>query len=179
MRKAATFLFVLTALCVSTRLFAGGLSTNLGEVVIEGLETGESYSLKELANIPLSVVNRGDDTVTVRIHVLIPDSVELKHGAAPIPEASWVTLESDSIVLAPGQMGVTDVFIAIPDDSALASAKFQVMLWSRTIPGPGVFIACGLKSRIIFSIAAAEKQSIQKDNSCLEEHIRRLGCARW
>jgi hypothetical protein len=119
------------------------------------LEKGEKYSLKDLANIPLSVVNRGEDTVTVRICALIPDSVELRQGAEPIPSADWVCLERDSLVLAPGKMGVSDVFLDIPNYDGLAGRKFQVMLWSRTIPGPGVLIACGLKSRIIFSIADA------------------------
>jgi hypothetical protein len=143
------------AVCFGSELMAGGLSTNLGEVIIAGLKEGEKYSLKDLANIPLSVVNRGEDTVMVRICALVPDSVELRQRANPIPSADWVSLEADSFVLAPGQMGVSDVFIDIPNGNGLAGRKFQVMLWSRTIPGPGVLIACGLKSRIIFSIADA------------------------
>jgi len=151
----ATLATFALAICFAAELTAGGLSTNLGEVVIAGLEKGEKYSLKDLANIPLSVVNRGEDTVTVRICALIPDSVELRQGAEPIPSADWVCLERDSLVLAPGKMGVSDVFLDIPNYDGLAGRKFQVMLWSRTIPGPGVLIACGLKSRIIFSIADA------------------------
>jgi hypothetical protein len=150
-----TLVTLALAICFASELTAGGLSTNLGEVIIAGLEKGEKYSLKKLANVTLSVVNRGEDTVTVRICALVPDSVELRQGAAPIPSTDWVSLEADSFVLAPGQMGVSDVFIEIPDDSALAGRKFQVMLWSRTIPGPGVFMACGLKSRMIFSLADA------------------------
>jgi len=143
------------AFCAASELTAGGLSTNLGEVIITGLERGEKYSLRNLANIPLSVVNRGEDTVMVRVSVLVPDSVELRQGAEPIPSTDWVSLESDSLLLAPEQMGISDVFIQIPNDTALTGRKFQVMLWSRTIPGPGVLIACGLKSRIIFSTAEA------------------------
>ncbi|KPJ59748.1 MAG: hypothetical protein AMJ46_09625 [Latescibacteria bacterium DG_63] len=171
-------LIVLTTLFLSSELIAGGLSTNLGEVIIEGLERGEKYSLKELANIPLSVVNRGDDTVTVKIHPLIPDSVELRQGADPIPQADWVSFEADSMILAPGELGVTDVFIEIPDNSSLASRKFQVMLWSRTVPGPGVFIACGLKSRIIFSVAAAESLDNESESSWLGGLVQRLGWVR-
>ncbi len=132
---------------------AGGLSTNLGEVVIEGLGTGEKYSLKALGNVTLSVVNRGEDSVLVRMTPLVPDSVELRRSAEPIPSADWISLEVDSLVLGPGQMGIADVFIDIPADSSLRGRRFQVMIWSRNIPGPGVFIACGLKSRVIFSIA--------------------------
>jgi hypothetical protein len=178
MRNRLLALIALTALCLPAGVIAGGLSTNLGEVIIEGLERGERYSLKKLANIPLSVVNRGDDSVTVHVRPLIPDSVELRQGAAPIPRSDWISFEEDSIVLAPGEMGVTDVFIEIPDDSSLSSRKFQVMLWSRTIPGPGVFIACGLKSRIIFSVAAAKSSDIESDGSWLRERVQRLGWMR-
>ncbi len=178
MRNQFLALILLLALFLPAEVTAGGLSTNLGEVVIEGLEIGEKYSLRNLANIPLSVVNRGSDTVTVKVHPLVPDSVELRKGAVPIPSSDWVSFETDSIVLAPGAMGVTDVFIEIPDDSSLSSQKFQVMLWSRTIPGPGVFIACGLKSRIIFSVAAAESSDIESDGSWLREQVLRLGWLR-
>ena len=81
------------AFCIASAVTAGGLSTNLGEVVITGLGRGEKYSLKKLANIPLSVVNRGEDTVMVRICALVPDSVELRQGAEPIPSNDWVSLE--------------------------------------------------------------------------------------
>jgi hypothetical protein len=85
---------------------------------------------------------------------LVPDSAELRQNAEPIPSVEWIGLESDSLDLAPGEMKVSNIFIEIPSDTTLRGRKFQATLWSRTIPGPGVFIACGLKSRVIFSIAA-------------------------
>ncbi|MFH0778022.1 MAG: hypothetical protein V2A71_05250 [Candidatus Eisenbacteria bacterium] len=154
MRKRLPVLIALLILShLPSEALAGGLSTNLGEVLITGLGLGERYSLKELANIPLSVVNRGEDSVLVKVHVLVPDSVELRREAEPIPSVDWISLEKDSLILAPGQMATADVFIEIPNDTTFAARKFQVILWSRTVPGPGVFIACGLKSRIIFSTA--------------------------
>jgi len=80
-------------------------------------------------------------------------------SSEPIPDAAWIKIETDSMVLAPGQMGVSDVCINVPPDSTLRGRKFQVMLWSRTIPRPGDFIACGLKSRVLFTIAAEADSS--------------------
>lgn len=181
MRSLLISLVMLAAtLCSLSELMAGGLSTNLGEVVIEGLERGKRYGLKELANIPLSVVNRGDDTVIVKIDPLIPDSTELRWGASPIPDPGWISVETDSLVLLPGQMGVTDVFIQLPDDVWVCTKKFQVVLWSRTIPRPGVFLACGLKSRIIFSTAPLESSNREDkgDDPGSAKHVEENGRTR-
>ena len=158
-RRSAIVAATAVALLLPPSLFAGGLSTNLGEVLIQNLETGDSYCLKKLANVTLSVVNRGEDTVFVKATPEVPDTVELRQNAEPIPSAAWITIETDSMVLAPGQMGVSDVCIDVPPDTTLAGRKFQVMLWSRTIPRPGDFIACGLKSRVLFTIAAEADSS--------------------
>ena len=146
-------------LLLPSRLLAGGLSTNLGEVLIQNLGIGDSYCLKKLANVTLSVVNRGEDSVFVKATPEVPDTAELRQNAEPIPDAAWIKLEADSMVLAPGQMGVSDVCINVPPDSTLRGRKFQVMIWSRTIPRPGDFIACGLKSRVLFTVAAEADSS--------------------
>jgi hypothetical protein len=158
-RRSVIVAAVAAALLLPPRVFAGGLSTNLGEVLIQNLGTGDSYCLKKLANVTLSVVNRGDDTVFVKATPEVPDTAELRQNAEPIPSAAWIKIETDSMVLAPGQMGVSDVCIHVPADTALTGRKFQVMLWSRTIPRPGDFIACGLKSRVLFTIAAEADSS--------------------
>jgi len=158
-RRWAIVTAMATFLLLPPHLFAGGLSTNLGEVLIQNLGTGDSYCLKKLANVTLSVVNRGEDTVFVKATPEVPDTVELRHNAEPIPSAAWIKIETDSMVLAPGQMGVSDVCINVPPDSTLAGRKFQVMLWSRSIPRAGDFIACGLKSRVLFTIAAEADSS--------------------
>ncbi len=164
-RRLAIVAAAAVTLLLPLRLFAGGLSTNLGEVVIQNLGTGDSYCLKKLANVTLSVVNRGEDTVFVKATPETPDSVELRQNAEPIPSAAWIRIETDSMVLAPGQMGVSDVCIDVPPDSTLKGRKFQVMLWSRTIPRPGDFIACGLKSRVLFTIAAEADSSAAQPSS--------------
>ena len=51
---------------------AGGLSCSIGEVVIENLKIGQTYSLRTLANLPLSLTNTGDESVVVRVDPLRP-----------------------------------------------------------------------------------------------------------
>jgi hypothetical protein len=163
--RSAFVVATAAALLLPSHLLASGLSTNLGEVLVQNLGTGDSYCLKKLANVTLSVVNRGEDTVFVKATPEVPDTAELRQNAEPIPNAAWIKLETDSMVLAPGQMGVADVCISVPPDSTLRGRKFQVMLWSRTIPRPGDFIACGLKSRVLFTVAAEADSSATERQS--------------
>ena len=168
-RCSAIVAAMAAVLFLPSYLVAGGLSTNLGEVLIQNLGIGDAYCLKKLANVTLSVVNRGEDTVFVKATPEVPDSVELRHNAEPIPSAAWIELERDSMVLAPGQMGVSDVCINVPQDTTLRGRKFQVMLWSRTIPRPGDFVACGLKSRVLFTIATEADSSEVAQSSAGKE----------
>lgn len=139
-------------LCVSSVL-AGGLRTHLGEVVVENLQVGQMYSLAELANLSLRVTNTSDYRVGLRMDVLIPDEVELKHEARPIPDMSWINLTCDSFTLDAGQDAVADIIIRIPDEDRHLGKRFQFMIWSHTVPTTegGMYLATGLKSRIIFT----------------------------
>lgn len=132
---------------------AGGLRTQLGEVVVENLQVGQDYNLKDLANLNLRVTNTSEYRVVLRMDVLAPGEVELKHESQPIPELSWVRLSCDSFTLDAGQEAVSDIIISIPDDERYLGRRYQFMIWSHTVPGSegGMFLATGLKSRIIFT----------------------------
>ena len=49
-----------------------GLSTQFVNVVMENLEPGRSYNLRELRGIPYTVKNRGDGAVDVIVEVTVP-----------------------------------------------------------------------------------------------------------
>ena len=61
MRRIGFFLAIGLVMVVvavmPNNLVAGGLQTQLGEVVIENLLIGQTYNLKELANLQLSDIN--------------------------------------------------------------------------------------------------------------------------
>jgi len=131
---------------------AGGLSTTFGEVIIENLKIGQTYSVRQLANIPLTVLNRGDRSVQLKMDILRPQESELKKGYEPIPDTSWVSLEQNFFVIEPKGKAETDVFISIPDDERYLGGKYHVWIWSHTVGG---MIGLGLKSRLLFTIARA------------------------
>jgi hypothetical protein len=85
--------------------------------------------------------------------VLVPDEVELKHQARPVPDLSWIALSCDTFILDAGQEAVSDIMISIPDDERYLGKRYQFVIWSHTVPSMegGMFLATGLKSRIIFT----------------------------
>lgn len=156
--KSATYLIsvaiqFVSILGISNPLQAGGLSTQLGEVVIENLQVGKSYNLKELANLSLIVTNTSEFTVNLKIEALQSGDSELKQGSAPIPDISWVKLSESTFTLAPSYKAISDIILSIPDEDQYLGKKYQVMIWSHTLGGSegGMFLAYGLKSRIIFT----------------------------
>ena len=138
---------------LATSAGAGGLRCSVGEVVIENLAIGHTYSLKALANLPLSVTSTSDGPVRVAIEPLVPDAVELRPGTAAIPDRRWATALPDTLDLEPQQTQAAEMSLAIPNDRSLLGRRFQVTFWTHTLPREGELLAYGLKSRIIFSIS--------------------------
>ena len=145
---------IMGVVLVCAPVVQAGLSTQIGEAVVENLQIGQSYSLKELANLNLVVTNTGDQEVDLRMDVLLPDQVELRGGAEPIPDVSWLSMTPDYFTLAAGGQATAEIRLAIPDEERYLGRKFQVTIWSHTLPsGAGMFLAYGLKTRIIFTIS--------------------------
>ncbi len=147
----AAFL-LLGAFGLAPSTWAGGLRCSVGEVVIENLKIGQNYSLESLANLPLSVTNTGQQSITVRVEPLVPDASECRQGAEPIPAISWAKALPDSFQLAPQETKKVEMILNIPDDQSFFGKKYQVTFWSHSLAQPGDLLAVGLNSRVIFSI---------------------------
>ena len=102
---------------------AGGLRCSVGEVVIENLAIGHTYSLTSLANLPLSVTSTSEGPVRVGIEPLVPDAIELRQGIEAIPDRRWATALPDTMDLEPMQMRATEMSLAIPNDRALLGRR--------------------------------------------------------
>lgn len=156
MKKIRHFIFISLALIVLIgipfKAKAGGLSTQLGEVVIENLKIGQTYSLKELANLSLIVTNTSDYKVDLKIEVLIPEFSELRKNSEPIPDPSWIGVDKDFFELPPGEKAISNIIISIPDDEEYFGKRYHAMIWSHTVGGKGFVLAYGLKTGVIFTI---------------------------
>jgi len=148
-----TISLVFLVLAVWTVVEAGGLSTQLGEAVIENLQIGQTYNLTQLANLSLIVTNTSDFAVDLKMDVVYPDSSELKKGSESIPDTSWVKLSQSLFKLAPNEKASSDIIVSIPEYDQYLGKKYQFTIWSHTLGGSGggMFLAYGLKTRIIFT----------------------------
>lgn len=168
----ATGLFVLT-LFVATTAQAAGLRASLGEVVIENLQVGQTYSLKQLANLRLTVTNNSDDSVALRMDILSPDSSQLKKGSSPIPDILWLRLSPDTFVLGPNEIALSDITLSIPDENRYLGKKYQVTIWSHTVAlaGRAMSLGLGLESRIIFTtdtVRAPANEIVKSSDASVE-----------
>ena len=158
--SAAGLALAILALSLPGSAHAGGLRCSIGEVVVQNLAAGHTWSLRSLANLPLVLTNSGDDSVIVRVDPHVPGKDQLRHDAEPVGAASWGYAVPDSFALAPHETKLVDLGLRIPNDTTLCGRTFQVMFWSHTLATPGNMLAYGLDSRVIFSVARPESANI-------------------
>lgn len=131
---------------------AAGMRTKFGEVVVRGLKIGQTYSLKELVNLPYSVVNTGDEEVEILIDTVTVTAQVLKTGYEAVPETpSWVSLQQHRFFAQPNAEVATDVIITLPNDPALLGRRFQCDIWARTRGNRGM-LAAGMRSRLLIHV---------------------------
>lgn len=162
MKKSILIFFLLLGLVFPENVKAGGLSTSFGDIFIENLGIGETYSTRELINLPLRVKNDSPYEIDLKVEVMLPGKADLKEGFEPLPSPFWIGFERSTFTITPGGVAETDVFISIPKDKKLRGKQFQVYLHSYTVPKPEkpLHISVGLASRLLFTIA--EKEGIRR-----------------
>ena len=140
-----SFILLLTPFIV----WAGGLSCNWGEVLVNNLETGKSYDLGQYAAAPFTLTNNFDDEVPLNLKVLSPLEKELKPGYEALPDPSWVKLSKEEIKIPGLGKGTINITLTVPADSQYAGKKYQFWIWTYT---SGKAMGVGLKSRILVTI---------------------------
>ncbi len=141
-------------LCLSSSVQAMGLQTYFAKVLIENLNIGGTYSTQKLANLPLSLINTGEEAVNLKIETIIPAEKELENGYEAIPDKFWVTTEKNVFMgVKPKEMAITDVVVTIPYDERYCGKKFMAFIWSYTFIEQGIGFGVGLKSKLLFSVS--------------------------
>lgn len=144
-RWAAVLALVLTLSAVPAR--ASGLRTTFGEVRIRNLKIGQTYSLFQLLNLPLRVVNTGSEAADVRIET-VPVTTDLVKGYEQAPD--WLRIEQTTFTIAPNREIATDLTVTIPNDPKLLGRRYQADIWSHTTNMAAMLV--GLQSRLLIEI---------------------------
>jgi hypothetical protein len=161
-----------------TSIFAGGLSTPCGTMILGNLKIGQEYSLKQLLGYPYNVSYRGSFPVDLKIDVVKP-STTTPDGFEPVPDINWITLQRSEFALDPGQTAETDIFIKIPNDESLLGRKFRVIISPYTSPPKGdnragIVVALGLSCNLYLSIAPkppTEEEIRQQKKRILSNYV--------
>lgn len=127
-----------------------GLSSQFVNAVMENLQPGRTYNLRELRGVPYTVKNRGDGTVEVLVESQVPVPKELFKEYEAVPDPTWMEINPPRYRLGPGEVGFSDLIIRVPDDAKLLGKHFQVAVWAHTVETG--FLAAAVRSQIRFSI---------------------------
>lgn len=147
-RKISGYILIFVFCLLTSTAIAAGLSTNWGEIVINGLETGKEYNLNALT-ASFTIKNNFDGQAILKIEVLQPKPEELKPGYEALPDISWVKLDKSEIEIAAGKEKIINIRLAIPKDEKHKGKKYQFWVWSYTT---GKAVGVGLKSRILIIV---------------------------
>ncbi len=131
---------------------SGGLSTEFGEVRLQHLAIGKTYSVVRLAEAPLVIRNTSEDTLHVFVEVEIPARHELRDHALPLPSLRWVRLENARFRLPAGTTRRTDVRVSLPYDPELAGKTFQVNFRSHMVDESGNTLGVERVHRLLFTV---------------------------
>lgn len=137
-----------------------GISTSAGELLLTGLQIGQTYKLSTLAGFKLSCQNDSSYPMNIAMRVALPGG-DLKTGFVSLPDASWIRLEQSQFEAVPSRTAVfTDVFFDIPASTEARGRSYQFyveMEAGRAGQAPGSSqVAVGLKSRFLITIASKE-----------------------
>jgi len=144
-------IFLAFSFCLTFNVVDGnayGIRTGFGKVIVEGVPLGVDYSMRRDSKFPLVIKNDSDETLKIRLDVVVPTEDEVQQGYEPIADISWITLEKDTFLIEPGKEAETDVIISVPDRSEYSKKRYHVFIWSRTV---GKSLGVGIKSKLLFS----------------------------
>lgn len=136
-----------------------GIKSNYSKVFVQNLPIGQTVSMKELVNLPLTISHHYDKPTYVSITTEKPQTP--KEGFEAIPDPTWIQVESTGLTLAPHSEAKLDVKVSIPNDESLLGRKFQVFVNVFT-PGEsfGGAISYGyqIKGNFLFTVAPVRNE---------------------
>jgi hypothetical protein len=144
---------------------AGGPS-DAAEVRLPSLAIGKSYSTWRMSEPPLVLRNPTDDTIRVHVEILVPARHELRAGALPVPDRTWVELEAADLVLAPRAVARTDVRLSLPYEPEIAGHLYQVDLWTSVVELHSRRRPERQRHRLLFTVEKDYRDDTEIDLSC-------------
>jgi len=152
MRRRNVFFVLLIA---AVPLGATGLSTPFADVSVGNVPLGTPFSVSAGPDRGLLLLNPDGDALDVDIQVLTPAPDQLRGGAAPVPDRSWIEVRPSHFRLNGHERRTCEIVLKVPKERRYRSRYYQAMIWSRGTPvaTKGVALSAGLLSRLRFETA--------------------------
>ena len=135
-----------------------GLGARFGDVILENVQPGRTYDLREAAHVPFGVENRGDADSDATVEFEKP--TRLAEGYEAVPDPGWFKAIPSSIRIGAHSIGYFDLLLTVPEDPALKGRNFQVNVKAR-LAGEGMF-SLAVDNRVRFSIGPGP-ESVQAE----------------
>lgn len=139
------------------------LGVQFPDIVMEKVELGAAYNLRQLKGIPYVVMNKSDTPLDILVDVLVPEAKDMKEGYEAIPDTSWIKIMPNKFHLEPGDVMPSDIILAIPKDPALAGRHFQAHLYARS-NGAGM-LQVGVMHLVRFSVGVMGPDTLKKESA--------------
>jgi len=151
---------ILGLMLIPVMTFGEGISLDTyGEVLVENLAIGESYSMMKLINLPYRVNNLSKQSAYLQIQPVKPQSSELKPGFEIIDNLDWINMGNSLVAIAANGTYDTDIVLTIPKDKKYLGKKYQVFLAARFYDPNASLVALslGVMGRLLFTVAEVEQ----------------------
>ncbi len=133
-----------------------GISTRFVDVVLEHVEVGKVYNLRQLRNVPYTVKNRSTAAMDIGVEVLIPSAKDVVAGYEAIPDPTWVRVVPNKMRVEAGATGFAEMIIQVPDDPKYVGRHYQAKVRAKTLDS-GMFVV-QTESRFRFSTGAGPEE---------------------
>ncbi len=170
-RTRLAVLALYAMLCAATAGASQGLQTKFAQVRVSNLRIGGKYSMADLVNFPLRVVNDGTETLKVKVTVMPPGHPN-SQGMEPIPDVKWIELQRTTFTVRPGLEAVTDVVINIPNDEKLMGRQFYVLLVTES-DNP-TSLGVGIVSQLSIGISSEKPTAEQLKAKFVQKQLANL-----
>src|SRR4051794_38752563 len=107
-----------------------GLGMRFGDVILEGVQMGRTYDLREAAHVPFGVENKGDADADIVVEFRKPTTGLAKDYEA-VPDPTWMQALPAKMRIGAHSVGYFDLLLTVPVEEKYKGHHYQVMVIGR------------------------------------------------
>ncbi len=116
-----------------------GISTRFVDVVLEHVEVGKIYNLRQLRNVPYTVKNRSTVPMDIAVEIAIPRAKDLMPGYEAIADPTWVQVVPSKLRVEAGATGFAEIIIQVPNEPKYTGHHYQAKVRAKSVD-TGMFV---------------------------------------